>query len=70
MGIENKGECSIATKERAFLDTIYINKDYHFDNLSPIDWDKVFQMLPMYGNKRMATKVTGFYKNFKKENSK
>jgi len=64
-GIENKGECSIAAKERAFLDTIYINKDYHFDNLSPLDWDKVFEMLPMYGNKRMAKKVKEFHEDFK-----
>ncbi len=64
-GVENKEECSIATKERAFLDTIYINKDYHFDNLSPLDWDRVFEMLPMYNNKRMAKKVKEFYEDFK-----
>ena len=63
-GIENKDECSIATKERAFLDTIYINKDYHFDNLSPLDWDKVFEMLAMYGNKRMSKKVAEFHRDF------
>ena len=64
VGITNNGECSIATKERAFLDTIYINKDYHFDNLSPLNWDKVFVMLPMYSNKRMAQKVKNIYANF------
>ena len=64
-GVKNKEECSIATKERAFLDTIYINKDYHFDNLSPLDWDKIFEMLPMYNNKRMAKKVKEFYEDFK-----
>ena len=63
--VENNGECSVATKERAFLDTIYINKDYHFDNLSPLDWDMVFEMLPMYNNKRMAKKVKEFYEDFK-----
>jgi len=64
-GIKNKGEYSMATKERAFLDTIYIRKDYHFDNLSPLDWDKVFEMLPVYNNQRMAKKVKEFYKHFK-----
>lgn len=63
-GVENKNECSIATKERAFLDTLYINKDYHFDNLSPLDWDKVLEMLPMYKNKRMAEKVKKIYEGF------
>jgi len=64
-GIEHKGESSIATKERAFLDTIYSNKDYHFDNIVSLNWDKVFQMLPMYNNKRMAKKVKEFYEHDK-----
>jgi hypothetical protein len=61
IGIINNNECSIATKERAFLDTIYINKDYYFDNLSPLNWDNVFAMLPIYNNKRMAQKVNKLY---------
>jgi len=64
-GVENKGECSMATKERAFLDTIYINKDYHFDNLSPLNWEKIFEILKIYGNKRMSKKVKEFYEYFK-----
>lgn len=64
-GLENKGEYLMASKERAFLDTIYINKDYHFDNLSPLDWDKVFEMLPIYENKRMAKRVKEFFEHFK-----
>lgn len=64
-GIENKGFYSIASKERAFLDIVYLNKDYHFDNLSPLDWDKVFAILPMYENKRMTKKVNQYYKDFK-----
>lgn len=64
-GVENKNECSAATKERAFLDTLYINQDYHFDNLSPLNWDKVFDMLPLYQNKRMERKVKMFYAHFK-----
>ena len=60
-GLENKGEYLTASKERAFLDTIYINKDYHFDNLSILDWDKVFEILPIYSNQRMAKKVKEFY---------
>jgi hypothetical protein len=63
--ITNSNECSIATKERAFLDTIYINKEYHFDNLSPLNWDNVFAMLPMYNNKRMTQKINNLYLNFR-----
>ncbi|PKM91203.1 hypothetical protein CVU82_04090 [Candidatus Falkowbacteria bacterium HGW-Falkowbacteria-1] len=68
-GIENKGFYSIASKERAFLDIVYLNKDYHFDNLSPLDWDKVFSILPLYENKRMTKKVNQYYKDFKSKQS-
>jgi predicted transcriptional regulator of viral defense system len=56
-GVEHVDESSIAIKERAFLDTLYINTDYHFDNLGGLDWDKVFEILPIYKNKRMAKMV-------------
>jgi len=57
-GIESKDNYSIATPERAFLDVVYLNKDYHFDNLDLLNWDKVFEILPIYGgNKRMEKMV-------------
>ena len=55
----------IAVPERAFLDIVYLNKDYHFDNLSVLNWNKVFEILAIYGgNKRMEKKVKEYYKNF------
>lgn len=63
-GVENKDNYWIATPERALLDTIYLNKDYHFDNLSLLNWESVFAMVPMYANKRMTKKVNEYYKNF------
>ena len=66
-GLENEGEYLTASKERAFLDTIYINKDYYFDNLSSLDWDKVFEILPIYENKRMAKKVKKLFEHFKSD---
>ena len=64
-GIEYKDGVTIATKERAFLDRIYVSKDYHFDNLDLLDWDKVFQILPIYHNKRMGKKVKEFFEFYK-----
>ncbi len=61
-GVENREESSFATKERAFLDTLYIHADYHFDNLSSLDWNKVFDILPIYRNQRMAGRVRKLYK--------
>lgn len=69
VGIEHKDGYAIATAERAFLDRIYISKDYHFDNLSPLDWDKVFAILPIYHNKRMNRKVKQYFDYYKSENS-
>lgn len=58
LGIEKRENYFIATPERAFLDAIYLSKDYHFDNLSPLNWDKVLEILPIYGgNKRMEKMV-------------
>lgn len=68
VGVEHRDEYSIATKERAFLDTIYINKEYHFDAMGSLDWNKVFEMLPMYHNKRMERKVKEFFKHEKSSN--
>jgi hypothetical protein len=66
-GIQMKGNKSMAVPERAFLDVLYLNKDYHFDNLTPLNWEKVFQILPIYGDhKRMKKTVTQYYKNQKR----
>ncbi len=65
-GVEHKDESSIATKERAFLDTLYINTDYHFDNLGGLDWNKVFEILPIYKNKRMIKMVKEISEQFNK----
>lgn len=61
-GIESRDHYHIASPERAFLDVLYLNRDYHFDNLSVLDWDKVFEILPIYGgNKRMAKMVKMYH---------
>jgi len=62
VGIENKENYSIASPERAFLDSLYLYKDYHFDNLSPLDWKKVYKILPIYGgNKRMEKRIEQYH---------
>jgi predicted transcriptional regulator of viral defense system len=64
IGIEQTNDVSIATKERAFLDRIYVSKEYHFDHLDVLDWDKVFEILPIYRNKRMEKKVAEYFKDY------
>jgi predicted transcriptional regulator of viral defense system len=66
-GIKHEKNLTIASPERAFLDVVYLNKDYHFDNLSNLNWDKVFEILPVYGNKRMQNKVKRYFEEDKKD---
>jgi len=60
-GIENKENYAIARAERAFLDTVYLYKEYHFDDLSSLNWDNVFAILPIYNNKSMTRKINKYY---------
>jgi hypothetical protein len=66
IGIEIDKNYSIATPERAFLDTIYLYKEYHFDHLDPLNWEKVLAMVPLYNNKTMKERVDMYYKEYKK----
>lgn len=66
LGIEIINQMSIATLERAFLDILYVYNDYYFDNLRGLNWEKVFEILPIYGNKRMTKKVNSHYREFKR----
>jgi predicted transcriptional regulator of viral defense system len=61
IGIEHVSETSIASKERAFLDMLYVKDMYHFDNIRSLDWDKVFKILPIYKNLRLAKNVNNLF---------
>jgi predicted transcriptional regulator of viral defense system len=61
-GIEAKENYHIASPERAFLDVVYSAKEYHFDNLSPLNWEKVFEILSIYKNKNMEKRVNKYKK--------
>lgn len=66
-GIQNEETYFIASPERAFLDVIYLNKEYYFDNLSNLNWEKVLEILPIYGgNKRMEAKIKKYYAQYRK----
>lgn len=65
-GIEKRENYSIASPERAFLDVIYLYKDYYFDNLSPLNWNKVYEILPIYGaNYHMEKRVKEYHEAVK-----
>ena len=59
-GILNKGVYSIASPERAFLDTIYLSPRYFFDNLTPLDWERCAALAPLYGNRALAQRLARY----------
>ncbi|NMC59384.1 MAG: type IV toxin-antitoxin system AbiEi family antitoxin domain-containing protein [Candidatus Methanofastidiosa archaeon] len=68
VGIEKRDHYAIASPERAFLDAVYLYKDYYFDNLGALDWEKVNEIVPVYGNnKRMSDRVNEYYQIFQEE---
>lgn len=64
-GIKKEGNFFIATKERAFLDALYLYKDYHFDNLTPLDWETCFELAPIYESGALSQRVKKYFKESK-----
>lgn len=48
---------NIATPERAFLDLLYLDKEYYFDNLNPLDKNLITKLLPAYNSKTLTARV-------------
>jgi len=62
-GIVNEKNYSIATPERAFLDTIYLSPKFYFDNLRSINWETCFELAKIYDNKQMIKRVKEYQKH-------
>jgi len=57
LGITRIGNVNIATPERAFLDLLYLNSTYYFDNLKPLDKNLITKLLPEYNSKALSARV-------------
>ncbi|PIR07461.1 hypothetical protein COY65_01475 [Candidatus Jorgensenbacteria bacterium CG_4_10_14_0_8_um_filter_39_13] len=66
MGIKISDKYWIAEPERAFLDIIYLNKNYYFDNLSQINWGKCFSLVEIYKNKALKKRLKDYFKDVEK----
>jgi hypothetical protein len=55
--VQQNEQVNIATAERAFLDLFYLSKEYYFDNLSPLNKEKIFKLLPLYRSKALTARV-------------
>ncbi|MCK7472271.1 MAG: type IV toxin-antitoxin system AbiEi family antitoxin domain-containing protein [Desulfomicrobium escambiense] len=61
--IRQANHINIASPERAFLDLLYLEKDYYFDNLNPLNKDLIRKLLPVYQSNRLSRTVTKLLKN-------
>lgn len=66
-GVEEREGYFMATKERAFLDAVYLYKDYHFDNLGSLDWEIIHEMKYLYMSKTFEKRVEEYYQLYKSE---
>lgn len=63
-GITTENGYAIANTERALLDRIYVSKNYHFDNLTNIDWEAAGNLVKIYNNKAMERRFKKYVKDF------
>ncbi len=63
-GVANKKNYFQATKERAFLDMVYLFGDYYFDNLSSINWDKCFEIVNIYKNEQLKKRLKNYFEKY------
>jgi predicted transcriptional regulator of viral defense system len=56
-GIINKNNINIATPERAFLDTLYLNGFFYFDNIKPLNIDYIHELLPIYNSTSLMKEI-------------
>jgi len=68
LGIGQKDSYFIASKERAFLDAVFLYKDYHFDNLRPLNWQKTREIAKIYSSKALVRRVGEYYQIYQKNN--
>lgn len=54
--IKHTWNYSIASKERAICDKLYLNSNYFFDNLENVDFEKLLEISKIY-NKRVELEV-------------
>lgn len=57
LGINRNGNVNIASPERAFLDMLYLNSSYYFDNLHSLNEQLIREFLPIYNSKTVTQRV-------------
>ena len=61
--LQKEGIINIASPERAFLDLLYLESRFYFDNINVLDKSLVFNILPIYESKALTRRVEKLMKN-------
>lgn len=61
--IRQNNQVNIASAERAFLDLLYMNSKYYFDNLNPLNKELVYKFLPIYQSTLLTKRVNKLLQN-------
>ena len=64
--LEHKKLYTIASVERAICDKIYLSKNYYFDDLEGVDFEKLKEISKIYKNKRVVSEVNKLIKKYAK----
>jgi predicted transcriptional regulator of viral defense system len=56
-GLVFKDRYTIAEKERAFLDILYLNKDFYVDHMEKLDKKRIMEIVEIYRNLSLERKV-------------
>jgi hypothetical protein len=61
-GLEFRSYFTIAEKERAFLDILYLDRNFYVDYTDKLDRKKIFKILPIYENLNLEKKIREMFK--------
>ncbi len=61
--IRNNNGINIANPERAFLDTLYLSKEFYFDSLRGLNKELLDDLLPVYQSKKINSIVNNLFEN-------
>lgn len=68
-GVENVSGVVMASPERAWLDAVYVYKNYHFDNLGGLNWQKVGELKTLYSSQTLLHRVDQYYQISQEEHA-
>ncbi len=61
--LRQNNQINVASAERAFLDLLYLNSKYYFDNLNPLNKELVYKLLPIYQSSSLTQRATKLLQN-------